>query len=177
MGYIAVAGVNNWWCDWWHKNGMCSLSVTCWRYVWGQDIIMDMVDNFICQVIRCRIHLFKQKYFNKHRSSVSLWVIHYLSIVKRQNMGPDCPLTWFPLVCLSLTGSFPIMSWLSHTWVPLSLTGSFSIMAWLSDNLRPSVFNSSPPVPHQWIGLLLIQIMAWCLFSTKPLSEPMLECC
>ena len=37
--------------------------------------------------------------------------------------------------------------------------------------------NSSPPsasYTHQWIGLALLQIMASCLFGTKPLSEPML---
>ena len=38
-------------------------------------------------------------------------------------------------------------------------------------------FNSSPPgaaYMHQWTGSALVQIMAWCLFGTKPLPEPML---
>ena len=37
--------------------------------------------------------------------------------------------------------------------------------------------NSSPPSAadmHQWIGLTLVQVMAWCQKGGKPLPEPML---
>ena len=55
-------------------------------------------------------------------------------------------------------------------------------------DIKPQVFpsqwwvNSSPPSDaymHQWIGssMALVQIIACCLFSTMPLSEPMLEYC
>ena len=40
--------------------------------------------------------------------------------------------------------------------------------------------NSSPPSAtymHQWIQSALVQIMAWRLFGTKPLSTPMLAYC
>ena len=43
-----------------------------------------------------------------------------------------------------------------------------------------SLVNLSPPsatYKHQWIGSALVQIMACCLFSTKPLSKPMLSHC
>ena len=42
------------------------------------------------------------------------------------------------------------------------------------------LFNTSPPSDaymSQWIGPALVQIMACCLFDTKPLSEPMLRHC
>ena len=41
-------------------------------------------------------------------------------------------------------------------------------------------YNSSPPSAaniRQWIGSALVQIMACCLFGTKPLSKPMLGYC
>ena len=43
-----------------------------------------------------------------------------------------------------------------------------------------SGLNSSPPSAaymRHWIGSELVQIMACCLFSTKPLSKSMLSCC
>ena len=39
------------------------------------------------------------------------------------------------------------------------------------------IFNSPPPSAaymRQWIRSVLVQTMAWCLYGTKPLSEPML---
>ena len=40
--------------------------------------------------------------------------------------------------------------------------------------------NSSPPCAtymHQWIGSALVQLTACCIFSTKPLSKPMVGYC
>ena len=51
----------------------------------------------------------------------------------------------------------------------------FICRCWSSDGLQR--FNSSRPSAtymRQWIRLTLVEIMACCLFGTKPLSEPML---
>ena len=45
---------------------------------------------------------------------------------------------------------------------------------------QKQIFNSSPPSDaymRQWIGSVLVQIMAWRLFGAKPFSEPMLGYC
>ena len=53
-------------------------------------------------------------------------------------------------------------------------------VAHLLTSCKHSLFNSSPPSDIymcQWIGLVLVQIMACRLFGAKPLSEPMLGYC
>ena len=55
-----------------------------------------------------------------------------------------------------------------------------SSVKWRLFCLSLSVLNSSPPSAAymcQWIGSALVQIMACRLFSTKPLSKPMLGYC
>ena len=50
----------------------------------------------------------------------------------------------------------------------------------LSIFFHPQCLNSSPPSAaymHQWIGSVLVKIMACRLFDAKPLPEPILEYC
>ena len=87
----------------------------------------------------------------------------------------EIALRWMPL---DLTDDKPtliqVMAWcrqatshyLSHCW-PRSMTPNGVI--------RPQWVNSSPPSAthmHQWIGSTSVQVIACCLFCTKPLSEP-----
>ena len=65
---------------------------------------------------------------------------------------------------------------------PVDSTGSGLAWHWTGDKWKtaPMVtqfINSSPPsvaYRHQWIGLVLVQIMACHLFHARPLSKPML---
>ena len=86
-----------------------------------------------------------------------------------------------------------ISSDIALRWITLDLCDDKStlvqVMAWCrqasSHYLNPcwprsQWVNSSPPSAaymHQWNGSALVQVMACCLFGTKPLPEPMLTYC
>ena len=76
----------------------------------------------------------------------------------------------------------------TETWSSLSLQLSWHLMVPACQAIsRPSadlkvgmIFNSSSPSAtymRQWIGLVLLQIMAWHLFISKPLPKRMLTYC
>ena len=51
------------------------------------------------------------------------------------------------------------------------------VSSWILCEMGSGPLTHLPLVPHQWIGLALVQIMAWRLISAKPLSKPMLGYC
>ena len=93
---------------------------------------------------------------------------------------------------LCTTGSFMewIHQWFSSQWLRNAqncfhaTTSSWSMqlhqaICWF-DDATTCVINSTPPnaaYMYQWIGSTLVQIMACCLFGTKPLSKQMLGYC
>ena len=101
----------------------------------------------------------------------------------------------FTGVCIANTKSLwqkAFSSMLDHDWLMLKhqpITTKHSAKSFLLEaplSVNNSLWgnhlfiNSSPPSAaymHQWIGSALIQIMACCLFSAKPLPKPMLCCC
>ena len=90
-----------------------------------------------------------------------------------------------------------VIIWTNGRWLPNGPSGTNFSEKWIKiqtfslKKYRPknvvwkmpaiySVLSSSPPSAAymcQWIGSALVQIMAWCLFGTKPLSKPMLGYC
>ena len=84
---------------------------------------------------------------------------------------------------VSWHSTWPLWCMKPHLWAQsgnIRICWQTSIFVKCKWMLLWNYINSSPPSAaymHQWIRSALVQIMACRLFSTKPLSEPMLGYC
>ena len=156
------------------------------QFIWirkRQRKLCNKFESRKCLLQTCKWRANRYTYFSPVFSMIQYYICASRDIPSTiQGLKQTTTVLWF-LTMANMTPCTPSVGWkiklgdrVLSLWVPFANI-QHCIGEW---GHVDGFINSSPPsgvYMRQWIGSALVQIMAWRLFSTKPLSKPVLGYC